>query len=133
MLTFDYAREPGPGLVHLQLEPHHQCFHPCLRPLGIAGSAADHQIIRIVDDVGVELILVPVVAPSQQKRGKQRCASIGLITEPCGVLLLVFRAVAVRPTRSMTGTVNQPMMTWRTRPSAMRRISIASADHAESW
>ncbi len=70
MLTFGYAREPGPGLVHLQLEPHHQRFHSFLRPLGIAGSAADHEIIHIVDDVGGELILVPVVAPGQQKRVK---------------------------------------------------------------
>ena len=35
-VIFGYARQPGLGLVHLQLKPGHQRCHPCLRPLGIA-------------------------------------------------------------------------------------------------
>ena len=58
-VIFGYAREPGLGLVHLQPEPRHQRCHPCLRPHGIAGPAADHEIIRIIDDMSIELILVP--------------------------------------------------------------------------
>jgi len=38
-----WSRSPQP-------EPRHQRFHPCLRHLGIAGSAADHEIVRIIDE-----------------------------------------------------------------------------------
>jgi hypothetical protein len=34
------------------------CHRPSQVQRGIAGSAADHKIIRVVDDVGIELILV---------------------------------------------------------------------------
>jgi hypothetical protein len=44
------------------------CFtHLALLMMVLAGSATDHKIIRVIDDVGIELILVPVVAPGQQK------------------------------------------------------------------
>jgi hypothetical protein len=44
-----------------------------IRVFALSASPGRQQItkiIRIVDDLGVELILVPVVAPGQQKRGK---------------------------------------------------------------
>src|SRR3954451_17641366 len=58
--------DPGLGRVHLQPEPCHQRLRPRQRRLGVAGTAADDEVVGVVDDVGVELVPVAVTMPGQQ-------------------------------------------------------------------
>jgi hypothetical protein len=61
--------------VHLQPKSRHQRRHLRHRLPGIAGSAADDEIIGIVDDVGVELVPVAMVVPGQQETPKVEVAA----------------------------------------------------------
>src|SRR3974390_62826 len=55
------------GFVYLQPEPRHECFHSRHCGLGITRLAADHEIVGIVHDVGIELFLMAMLLPRQQE------------------------------------------------------------------
>ena len=54
-----FLRQSGdPGLlgVHLQPKPRHQGRHPRHRRRRVARSAADDEVVGVVDNVGIELV-----------------------------------------------------------------------------
>jgi hypothetical protein len=85
------------GLVHLQPEPRHECFHSREHSLSITRTAADHKVVGVIHDIGVQLFLIAMKLPCQQEATK-RLASSGDITPPCGI-----PAPSRRPSGSTSG------------------------------
>jgi transposase len=75
------ARQPGLSVIHRQPQPRHQPPHFGERRRPVSGSAADHQIVSIIDDVRIESRAIAVVVPRQKKasevevRKERRCRS----------------------------------------------------------
>ena len=64
---FRQSGDPSLGFVHLQPEPCHECFHSRKRSRGITRPAADHEIVGIIHNIGVELFLMAMKLPRQQE------------------------------------------------------------------
>jgi len=62
-----HARDPGLPFIDGQTQPFHQPPHRRERLRPVAGSAADHEIIGIVDDVRIESPIVTVLVPCPQE------------------------------------------------------------------
>jgi hypothetical protein len=76
-----YARQSGLSVINRQAHLSHQPPHHCKRSHTVAGAAADHKIISIVDDMRIESVSVTMVVPRQKEaseveiRKERRCRS----------------------------------------------------------
>jgi hypothetical protein len=64
-LLLGQSGDPGLGRVHLQPETRHQFRHARHRCFCVTGSAADDEVVGIVDDVGLKSVPMAVVVPGQ--------------------------------------------------------------------
>src|ERR1035441_2131421 len=100
---FGQARNPGLSIVDRQTQLIQQATHrrKCCRP--VAGRTADHEIVSIVDDMGIESRRVAMLVPRQQKAPEvevgeeRRCrSSLGSPPLPIASLCGSKKRVAVR-------------------------------------
>src|SRR4051795_13529155 len=69
--------QPCLRLVHRQPEPRHQLPHRRERRLPVAGSAADHEVVGVIDDVGIEPSAVAVPLPREEEPAEVEVAEQG--------------------------------------------------------
>src|SRR4051794_10456995 len=69
--------QPCLRLVHRQPEPRHQLPHRRERRLPVAGSAADHEVVGVIDDVGIEPLAVAVPLPREEEPAGAEAAEQG--------------------------------------------------------
>jgi hypothetical protein len=67
---FGYARKPSLPLIDGQTQPSHQLAHQRERCRTVAGPAANHEIVSVIDDVRIETRIVASVVPRQEKAPK---------------------------------------------------------------
>src|SRR5664280_2483320 len=100
---FGQARDPSLAVIDRQTQLVHQATHRRKRRRPVTGRAANHEIVSIIDDVGIESRRVAVLVPREQeapevKIGEERrCrSSLGSSPLPIASLCGSKKRVAIR-------------------------------------